>query len=183
MTGNKIFDRLMAFKERSFFIDDRDEERFNAMIYDVAKALDLTQEQAELLAGDTDQPEPQPEPEPLPNIDPSDYEITDGYIGSFGKVFEAATHETFMRTMEKAAAFNNVLESVIIDDLLNGKQIKWRQSANYTYDHSHGVIRRKAAPRIVKMVKCTCGHSVPSVQVMSTGRGTACLDCYDRMSQ
>lgn len=38
---------------------------------------------------------------------------------------------------------------------------------------------RKAA---VTLVKCSCGHTIPSAQVMSTSRGTSCLDCYDRMS-
>jgi hypothetical protein len=34
----------------------------------------------------------------------------------------------------------------------------------------------------VKMVLCSCGHEVPSSQVMNASRGTACPDCYDRMS-
>jgi hypothetical protein len=36
---------------------------------------------------------------------------------------------------------------------------------------------RKRSP----VVKCSCGHSVPSILVMSTSRGTSCPDCYDRM--
>lgn len=32
------------------------------------------------------------------------------------------------------------------------------------------------------MVLCSCGHEVPSSQVMNASRGTACPDCYDRMS-
>ena len=34
----------------------------------------------------------------------------------------------------------------------------------------------------VSMVKCSCGHTVSSTMVMSASMGTACLDCYDRMS-
>jgi hypothetical protein len=30
-------------------------------------------------------------------------------------------------------------------------------------------------------VKCSCGHTVPAVHVMSTSRGSSCPDCYDRM--
>lgn len=42
-----------------------------------------------------------------------------------------------------------------------------------------------AAPRTTKhsaMVRCSCGHSVPQAQVMSASLGTACPDCYDRLS-
>ena len=40
-----------------------------------------------------------------------------------------------------------------------------------------------AAPRpAVEMVRCSCGHSVPAVQVMRASLGSACPDCYDRMS-
>lgn len=31
-------------------------------------------------------------------------------------------------------------------------------------------------------VCCDCGHTVPTNQVLNTGQGTACPDCYDRMS-
>ena len=34
----------------------------------------------------------------------------------------------------------------------------------------------------VSMVKCSCGHTVSSTMVMSASMGTACPDCYDRMS-
>jgi len=40
------------------------------------------------------------------------------------------------------------------------------------------VVAVEIAPR----VWCDCGHRVPRTQRMSTSRGTACLDCYDRMS-
>ncbi len=41
--------------------------------------------------------------------------------------------------------------------------------------------RRAAAPP-VKMVKCSCGHTVPSGSVMSASMGSSCPDCYDKMS-
>lgn len=33
-----------------------------------------------------------------------------------------------------------------------------------------------------EMVKCSCGHTVPKTSVMGASRGTACPECYDRMS-
>ena len=42
---------------------------------------------------------------------------------------------------------------------------------------------RRAASAPVKMVKCACGHTIPSGSVMSTSGGTSCPDCYDRMSR
>lgn len=38
------------------------------------------------------------------------------------------------------------------------------------------------APVAVETVKCSCGHTVSRVMVMSSSRGTCCADCYDRMS-
>ena len=37
--------------------------------------------------------------------------------------------------------------------------------------------RRAAAPP-VKMVKCSCGHTIPSGSVMSGSMGSSCPDCY-----
>lgn len=34
----------------------------------------------------------------------------------------------------------------------------------------------------VEMVRCSCGHTVPRIQMMSASLGTACPSCYDRMS-
>lgn len=46
-------------------------------------------------------------------------------------------------------------------------------------------IRYEPAPRpvqVVELIKCSCGHSVARISVMSASRGTSCPDCYDRMS-
>lgn len=44
-------------------------------------------------------------------------------------------------------------------------------------------IRQKPAPRpAVEMVRASCGHSVPRLQIMNASSGTACPRCYDRMS-
>jgi hypothetical protein len=34
----------------------------------------------------------------------------------------------------------------------------------------------------VTLHRCDCGHSVPRSTVMNTSTGTACPECYDRMS-
>ena len=36
--------------------------------------------------------------------------------------------------------------------------------------------------RLVRMVRCDCGHTVPASEVMTASLGTSCPDCYDRMS-
>ena len=41
--------------------------------------------------------------------------------------------------------------------------------------------RRAGAPP-VKLVKCSCGHTIPSGSVMSASLRSSCPDCYDRMS-
>ena len=41
---------------------------------------------------------------------------------------------------------------------------------------------RRAQQKPVEMVRCDCGHSVPRHLVMSASLGTACAECYDRMS-
>jgi hypothetical protein len=34
-----------------------------------------------------------------------------------------------------------------------------------------------------ELVLCDCGHRVPAMQCMSASLGTACPDCYDRLSE
>lgn len=184
MTHDEIFKRLMVYKSRALFTDDADEEYFCAVLYDVAKVLDLSQEQADTLAeleANSESVQESTE-ETLPDVNPSEYEITDGYIGSFGVSFATATNETFVATVEAAASFAGIDTKDVIDRLLDGQPVRWRRSPNYTYDHSFGVIRRKQATAQVYMVHCSCGHSVPSQQVMNTSSGTACSECYDRTS-
>ena len=41
---------------------------------------------------------------------------------------------------------------------------------------------RRARQKPVEMVRCDCGHSVPRHLAMSASLGTACAECYDRMS-
>lgn len=113
----------------------------------------------------------------------NEYEITNGYVGSFGISYKAATPETLNAAITSAALRNNVTEARINEMLQNGVEVAWCDSPNHYYDHGTGYIRRKRTPQPVELVRCDCGHSVQSVLVMSTSQGTSCPDCYDRMSE
>lgn len=115
-------------------------------------------------------------------LNPSDYEISDGFVGSMGKTYTTATEETLWDAIEKAAERGNRSTDSVVDALLNGFSVAWCDSPNYYYDHAVGHIRRKKQNVTVALVKCDCGHSVPSAQVMSASRGTSCFDCYEKMS-
>lgn len=116
-------------------------------------------------------------------MEPSEYEITNGYIGSFGVTYQTATPETLNTAIAAATRRNNTTEARIVEMLQNGVKVAWCDSPNYYYDHGAGYIRRKRAPQPPPaLVRCDCGHSVERVLVMSASRGTSCPDCYDRMS-
>lgn len=113
----------------------------------------------------------------------NDYEITDGFVGSFGVTYTTATPETLSEAIAKAALRRNVTEAQIIELLQGGNSVEWCDSPNYYYDHGTGYIRRKRVPKPDPvLVRCDCGHSVERVLVMNASRGTSCPDCYDRMS-
>lgn len=38
------------------------------------------------------------------------------------------------------------------------------------------------APTPVPLVQCDCGHLIAAASVMNASRGSACPDCYDRLS-
>lgn len=117
------------------------------------------------------------------NMNPNEYEITNGYVGSFGISYKTATAETLAEAVTAAAQRNNTTEERITEMLQNGVNVAWCDSPNYHYDHGTGYIRRKRAPRPEpQLVRCDCGHSVERALVMSASLGTSCPDCYDRMS-
>jgi hypothetical protein len=115
-------------------------------------------------------------------LQPAEFEITNGYIGSWGITWKTATAESLADAVAKAAERNNKSEGEIVELLLAGENIGWCDSPNHYYDHSTGIIRRKRTVAPVALVKCDCGHSVPRAQVMSASLGSSCFDCYDRMS-
>lgn len=113
---------------------------------------------------------------------PSEYEISDGYVGNFGISYHWATDATLTAAIVAAAQFNETTIADIQCRLEYGQPVRWRQSPNYYYDHSYGVIRRRWSAPAIQLVRCACGHSVPASQVMNASLGTSCPDCYDRMS-
>jgi len=81
-------------------------------------------------------------------MDAQHYEISNGYIGSMGMSFEPATDATLREAVRLAAKFNDVSEAEIEYRLEQNTLVPWRESPNFYYDHSYGIIRRKrTAPR------------------------------------
>lgn len=117
-----------------------------------------------------------------PVLNPKEFEITSGYVGSMGVSYETTTEDSLRDAIEKAAQRNNKSSNEITELLLDGKMIAWQNSPNHYYDHGVGVIRRRRTAKPVEMVKCDCGHSVPRSQRMSASMGSSCPDCYDQMS-
>ena len=115
-------------------------------------------------------------------LDQKQFEITDGYVGSFGVSYKTANEDTLREAVQKAASRNGQSVEQIKADLLVGQKIAWCDSPNHAYDHGTGYIRTKRNAKPVQLVKCSCGHSVPLARVMSSSMGTSCPDCYDRMS-
>lgn len=115
-------------------------------------------------------------------LNPAEYEITNGYVGGMGKTYTKATAVTLAEAMAAAVERNGKSHAELAAQLLVGKPVAWCDSPNYTYDHSVGIIRRKRNLPPVQLVACDCGHSVPSAQVMTSSTGSSCPDCYDRMS-
>lgn len=120
--------------------------------------------------------------QPAIELNPADYEITDGYVGSFGKTYQTATADTLSLAIAGAVERSGKPVEEIKRMLADGEATEWCDSPNYYYDHSKGIIRRKRKASAVALVACDCGHRVPRSQVMSASRGTSCPDCYDRMS-
>lgn len=67
----------------------------------------------------------------------------------------------------------------VIAALATGEELR-----NHNEDW-YSVCRFKPVPVVrakPDMVRCDCGHDVENILVMSASLGTACPDCYDRMS-
>lgn len=183
MTSQEIFDKLLQYREDSVRGNKMLDEYFDAIMYSVAKVLELSDEQAHELAGE----EPREKAEETTMVkeivlDPAQFEITDGYVGRLGITFDKATEQTLSDSITKAAERNNKTVEEIKEYLLGGGAVAWCDSPNYYYDHGKGIIRPKKNVKPVQLIKCDCGHSVPQSQVMNASMGSSCPDCYDRMS-
>jgi hypothetical protein len=108
--------------------------------------------------------------------------IGDGYVGSMGKSYHTPTADELETAITRAMEIEGKTRDEIVALLESGKSVRWCQSPNFYYDHSYGRVGRRRQEQPVTMVRCQCGHSVPSRQVMSASLGTSCPDCYDRMS-
>lgn len=111
----------------------------------------------------------------------SDYEITDGYVGSFGKTFKTATDTMLSEAIRLAAIRNDMTEDAIKRQLEAGLSVTWCDSPNFYYDHSTGTVRRKKTTTASLGKMCDCGHY--SHHPMTTSSGSSCSDCYDDMSE
>ncbi len=117
-----------------------------------------------------------------PALNPAEYEITSGYVGALGKTYKTATEETLWPAIAAAAARNEKSSAEIVELLQTGQPVAWGESPNYFYDHSLAIIRKKRTAPAPDLVLCDCGHRVPRAQVMRASLGTACPDCYDKLS-
>jgi len=111
-------------------------------------------------------------------------EKSSGHVGELGEYWRAITGTELDKEIAKAAKSIKSTPEQIIDALLKGQVCYTGDtSPNYYYDHGLAKIRAvmDRAPK-PQLVKCSCGHSVPRNQVMSASLGSACPNCYDRMS-
>jgi len=178
MTTQEIFERLKQFSTDAVRGDKRLDEYHDAIVSSIAKQLGLTNEQALAITGETVEQEKVEAP-----LQAIEYEISDGYVGSLGITYKAADAETLDNAIEQAAKRNEISVGEVKQMIQSGQKIAWRNSPNYTYDHSVGYIRQKRTQeKSVNLIRCDCGHSAPRAQVMNASRGTSCVDCYDKMS-
>lgn len=75
----------------------------------------------------------------------------------------------------------------VIAALETGREMRndasdWYSNCRDGEAYERKMAERRAAAPPVKMVKCSCGHTIPSGSVMSASLGSACPDCYDRLS-
>lgn len=108
--------------------------------------------------------------------------MSTGYVGSMGQTWKTPTQDDFEKAITGAMEVEGKTREEIIALLESGKSVKWCKSPNFYYDHSYGKIGRKRSAPPVEMVRCDCGHIVPTAQSMSASLGTSCPDCYDKMS-
>jgi len=91
--------------------------------------------------------------------------------------------DEFLSDLDRFSGLSNRAE--IISALSAGKQLRNDSADWYSNCRDIEAIEalRAAMPEIkIEMVKCSCGHTVPKHQRMSTSTGSSCPDCYDRMS-
>ena len=84
-------------------------------------------------------------------------------------------------------ATRDLTDAEAVEALLAGAELRndaadWYSNCRCGNAYERKMAERRAARPAIKMVKCSCGHTVPSHSVMSASLGSSCPDCYDRMS-
>ena len=66
---------------------------------------------------------------------------------------------------------------------MNKVALKWWFVNQFHYRDRLNQIERdaKSPSQNVVMVKCSCGHTVPEISVLSSSMGSSCVSCYDSM--
>lgn len=82
---------------------------------------------------------------------------------------------------------NQMSREDVIKTLSSGKTLRNDSADWYSNCRDLEAVERIRAERIanqkpVKMIKCSCGHTIPETSCMSASMGTSCPDCYDDMS-
>lgn len=88
--------------------------------------------------------------------------------------------EEFIRI---AADYNKTTEDEIRKMLNDNKNVSYSTSWSDMIRSLSAQERLEKTLKPAKRVTCDCGHVVFEGCSMSTGRGTSCSGCYDRMSR
>jgi hypothetical protein len=84
-------------------------------------------------------------------------------------------------------AVRHLTPTEVVTALEEGYELRNDKNDWYSICRDGDVYERKTAELHattppVKMIKCACGHTIPSGSVMSASLGSSCPDCYDKMS-
>jgi hypothetical protein len=98
----------------------------------------------------------------------------------------AETAETLIGLAVETNKKSSLTREGVIAKLMAGDHVRfdtdWHSVIRSGAAHEEEMKRLRAEQPPVKMVRCSCGHTVPSSSVMSASLGSSCPDCYDRMS-
>ena len=77
---------------------------------------------------------------------------------------------------------DEVLTALVAGRELRNDKNDWYSNCRSGSAYEAKLATRRAGAPPVKLVKCSCGHTIPSGSVMSASLGSSCPDCYDRLS-
>ena len=109
------------------------------------------------------------------------YQLSNGNWSNCDQWSKSA--DQFISDCEK---INHMTRDEVIDGLLAGRELRigtnWYSNIRSGAAHEARQAVQQTAVRPIKMVKCSCGHTVPAESVMAASLGSSCPDCYDKMS-